>query len=1188
MFDKVKILLIEDNPVDASLVQEILIRGGILFDLYKAGSLMDGLNSIDEISGIDAILLDLSLPDSEGLQTFYHVRAKAVDIPVIILTNTNDEDIATQAMRDGAQDYLIKGQIDSRLLIRAIRYSIERKQAEEVLRESEARYRTFISRSSEGIARLELLPPMPLNFSVENQPDFLWRSVFIAECNDAFARLNGYMYAQDVTGMPLNELMDSSEPENQNLLLKFTNAGFLVENIDFQYKKGHDTPCYFRLSLIGIVEDEKLVRIWCYERDITEQKEAEMALRESESRLKEAQSVARIGSWEFNIRERKFVWSDEMFRIFRLDASKPPPTYKELRNFIVPRDWKDFNKLGLATIRDGSGSEYETGVILSDGLKYTLLNKWRVIRDEDGEAVRLIGTSQDVTQYRSAEKELQIYREFLEELVKSRTSELASSMRENTLILNSAEEGIYGIDNEGIITFVNPAAAQMIGKDQAEIIGKGHHEVFRHASKYSYFYESGECPICLGLSKSRKGGKSRACFQDSKGTFFPVEYLVSPIKEEGKALGAVVVFDDITETLKKERELRASEERYRMLALNVSDVIWTLNLDGSFSYISPSTVNQSGYMAEEMLTMNIEQVLTPQSKDVVYKMLKQARDNLAAGIPIKSGRIELEEKCKNGSVIWIGVNYSAMYSSGGEFKGILGVSRDITERIKLINELKKAKEAAELATRAKSEFLANMSHEIRTPMNAIIGFADLLCQTVNSEKTYSQADSIRTSARNLLGIINDILDLSKIEAGKLRLEYEPVMLPSLINDIKNIFSQPMLEKKIDFIIEQRSDLLGAIVIDEIRLRQILFNLIGNAVKFTERGYIKLTIDRSECMDTPGFIDLYIDLQDTGIGIRPDQQKAIFEAFTQQTEQSTKKYGGTGLGLTITKRLVEIMGGTISLASQPGEGSRFSIVFPSIKVEMARDHKALKNFCPDDIEFEPATILICDDNATDRKLIADMLENYPLTILQASEGLEAIGLARKYQPQLILMDLKMPGIDGLETVRILRNNQDTNFIPVIMISATTIGQEDEATLHESFNGFLLKPINLSDLAELLKNFLKFKKDKGSETKVLRKEDDWMQKVSLEQLQTLVREFENNLTPAYTEIIQNQNIDDTENFGRRLRELAVQVKLPDLEAYAADIAASADKFDIERLPYLLEQYPKMVEKCNLLINRMLNGK
>lgn len=523
------------------------------------------------------------------------------------------------------------------------------------------------------------------------------------------------------------------------------------------------------------------------------------------------------------------------------------------------------------------------------------------------------------------------------------------------------------------------------------------------------------------------------------------------------------------------------------------------------------------------------------------------------------------------------------------------LSREITERMRSEEALRQSEEklraameeaerlasAAEAANKAKSEFLANMSHEIRTPMNAVLGYTELLEVLVTDEKQKSYLESIKKGGRALLTIINDILDLSRIESGKMKMEYGPVSPQRLLRDVEQIFSARAAQKKLEFRISIAEDLPPALVLDEVRLRQVLFNLVGNAIKFTHEGHIALSArTMPPRQNAPDRVDLILSVEDTGIGIPKDQQARIFNAFEQQEGQSNRIYGGTGLGLAISKKLVEMMNGEIRLRSEPGKGSRFDVHLFDVAFGKQQD-AAITAPAKRNYRFKPAKLLVVDDVEMNRNLIRDNFSNSPFEILEADDGQRAVALALEHQPQLILMDLRMPVLDGFAALERLRAQPETRAIPVIALTASIQPSQFDRIEQAGFDAYLRKPISRNDLLATVARFLPQEAPKKkAETKAAPATKSPAPKApaavpAIQDWPLLQEQLRGPLQAEWEELKDSGDMARMAAFANRLSELAERAGAPELAQYGLTLSQQVGQFDLAGLQETLGSFPALVE-------------
>ncbi len=931
---------------------------------------------------------------------------------------------------------------------------------------------------------------------------------------------------------------------------------YIRSKIDRALKKGTTESLFYRIRLrngqirwimeeiclLGDTENKEQLLVGTV-RDITEQKLTEDKLREYLLIVSSSSELMSLISPDY-----RYINVNQAY----LDAYQKPMEKIEghtVAEMFGDKVFEELIKPNIDRCLLGETISDQYWSTLPDGKKCFMDVKYNPVREVDGTISGVTVSTRDITALKNTEEQLRIFRMFAEE----------------------SGVGFGMADLDGRITYVNTTLCKLAGFYRPEeVIGNMVEETY--LKDHLDLLNSEIIPVIH--HKGHWTGEMDMVRSDGK-VIHTIQNFFLIRNEEDEPVSYALSVTNITDRIIAIKALQRSESNFRSIFTNAAIGIDVVDEEGRFLQVNKAMLDMMGYTLEEMKALKIADITFPDDHEESICSLGDLFNGTS-----DCYRIEKRYIRKDGSIFWADLSVTIYHDIVSQKKYAIGTIIDITEAKTLQQQLERSREEAIKANRAKSEFLANMSHEIRTPLNAVIGFTELLETLVTDIKQISYLESIKSGGKNLLLLINDILDLSKIEAGKMIFKYEPVDPHSLINEIKQIFSLKISEKNLDFIINVDDEIPDSLIIDEVRVRQVMFNLIGNAIKFTEKGYVKFSVKRLPSPDDNSRIDLKVSVEDTGIGIPADQRQIIFDAFQQTTGQNTRKYGGTGLGLSISKRLVEMMGGNIELTSEPGKGSNFTFTLHNVTIGASVDKRdGEKELNLEGILFEKATILIVDDVESNRRMIKENFVMHNFNVFEAEDGQQAVTLAEQVQPEIIIMDIRMPVMDGFESSRIIKSNPKTGRIPIIALTASVRSETQEDDYKKYFDGYLHKPVTRSELFSQIMRFVKYSEIKPEKHAAqmdcagdIKPDAD----LSDGQLEELRKTIEAELMPCWDKAYRYQLSDEMKQFAEKVGKVGREFNLSGLEEFSENFLAALDSFELVKMENCLKHFPQIVEK------------
>jgi PAS domain S-box-containing protein len=853
--------------------------------------------------------------------------------------------------------------------------------------------------------------------------------------------------------------------------------------------------------------------------------QVEANLRESESNFREINETIEDVFWLFDALTKKYIYISPSCKIlFDTPQADFYDGMASVETYVLEEDL-DLFKAGDHLLNQNQSYEIEYRIKSRDGhIKY-IQEKSSAIRNAKGELIRNSGVYANVTARKNAEEESRAHLLQIEEL----KHHLEMREEQYRKLIESASDIIYELDENGKFIFVNSASEGVIGYTNEELLTKHFWELIHpdytaaFTKEYLAIMKAQQQFSYMELPIKAKSGEKVWLGQKAQ-MFFKDNWLKQ----------VTVVARDITKQKQSEEEIQKLSE-FQNIILDGTDysIITTSNPDGIITSFNKGAELMTGYTAAEVIGIMSPAIIHDPNEVAARakKLTEELNMPIAPGVDVfhSKARLGLANPDvnewtyihKNGSRITVELSLTTLKDTQNNITGYLGIAKDITERKKSEIEILKSKEVAEAASQAKSEFLANMSHEIRTPLNGVIGFTDLLMDTEMDKVQSQYMATVNQSAHSLLDIVNNILDFSKIEAGKLELHPRKAGLRQMVAQVADTVRFQVNKKRLEMRVIIAEDAPPFIWADEVRVKQVLINLLGNAVKFTPSGKIELKVEvihqengaplsviDSQLPNTDhriparqagepiadGSLHLFrFSVRDTGIGISIENQAKVFQAFTQEDTTTTKKYGGTGLGLTISNKLLAMMNSHLQLQSTPGEGSLFyfDVRLQSMPGEDMPDEQPIpeakkENARPTPISGPPIKILIVEDNSLNMTLVKIIIKDIlpGVILIEAANGKLAIEQFIKEQPHLVFMDVQMPEMNGYDATAEIRRIEKSNQlsltgnrslnrdnrtrnvesrspfagrVPIIALTAGIVQGEKEKCFEAGMDDYVSKPI-----------------------------------------------------------------------------------------------------------------------------------
>ncbi|MFA6403917.1 MAG: PAS domain S-box protein [Salinivirgaceae bacterium] len=1211
--ETLKVLCLEDSAADAELILRCLNKEGYSVNFTIVSQENEFVQSLTTDT-FDIILSDYNLPGFSGLEALKIAQSMNLEIPYIFVSGIIGEDKAVDLLKNGASDYVVKSNLDKLpyAVSRALNEFKEKKARQNAEREA-AQLLQAVEQSKVCVVITDL------NGTIEY-------------ANKETTLVTGYTN-EELLGKNPRFLSSGKNPKQVYTNLWKTITSGKQWHGEF-LNKSKDGGLYWESANISPIFDNtgKIVQYLAVKENITGQKLAKTAMLESEERFRLLFNKAPISYQSLNpegfITDVNITWltmlgysKNEVIGKWFGELLTPASKIKFGQLFPVKND-KDLHFVLEIIKKDGSLMTIVFNSNIVNSLTGHFKQSYCVLIDITDQRKSEQIINQQLRKLTAIYKASQRLQKIL--TLELLVNELLAVLKET---LEFDFGGVFLIEGQHLIPFAlrEQIPTPKFNKDKHNsyqdstlLIGEG---IAGIAAKMSKSLRIGNVHEYPGYIEINPGVNSKLSVplkvDDHTIGIINIESIkLDAFTESDQQLLEVVaaqitiaiqnarlleqLLNELNERTRAEEELAAQSlkledtvkertEKFRLANEDLKKEILNRTLVEKQLMVFQQMINSANqgfsliktnrritYMNNKLLQMLEFDDWNPNQNFLLSAFISDESWNNKDGkiwttiLERKEWSGELTLKTKKGNKVPVLVSFFTLNDSLAKVETFAVIITDISHQKLVEKELTHAKEEAIEANQLKSTFLANMSHEIRTPMNAMLGYSELLSNSITDPIHRSYLESIRLSGKTLLNLINDILDLSKIEAGKLEISYEPVNFKSIVEEIVQLYDFRAKEKGIQLVHRISDQLPENCLLDELRVKQILMNLLSNAIKFTEHGYVRIAFEPINIKEKT--TDIRLIVEDTGIGINEAFIEHLFEPFTQQDDQDTKKFGGTGLGLAITRRLVELMNGEVTIKSKLNRGSRFTVIFKQVEIVDWSIQKEIKTVLdPTSIKFKPAKILVVDDVDTNRKIIHEYLKVFHFEVFDASSGQQAIEMIKNNTFDLIFMDIRMPIMDGYETTTFIKEELKS-FIPIVAITASAF-KEDEAKIYQAgMEGYLRKPVQMAEIVETLCRFLPFTELQNPAAN--RVDSPNLTELEKENYRNALARIQKEVIPLWTQLKTIQPRNSVLQFLETLIQINNQYPVDSILQYTNSLKLAQDSFNIKELRELIAKFDVLI--------------